>query len=151
MAAPRKLIAASSLVAKRALAFGTGAGDGELPWDVVGEKLAELLRFLASAAQTLAAQLREHAASLFAALSSLARGALAVALPAAAVVAVLLVVCWCCVAAGRRRQSGPDGEEVEGLGSGDDEDDDGPVVIYRGGCKGAGGILRMHPNKPFVC
>lgn len=50
-----------------------------LPWDVVGEKLAELLRFLASAAQALVAELREHAASLLAALATLA-----VALPAAA-------------------------------------------------------------------
>jgi hypothetical protein len=143
MAAPRKVTAAaSSLVAKQALGFGTGAGGDELPWDVVGEKLAELLRFLATSAQELVAQ-------LLATLGSLARGGLAVALPAAAavVVAVLLVCCCCCcVAAGRRRQSGMDGEEVEGHGSGDDEEDydDGPVVRYRGGREYGSG-----PNKPF--
>ncbi|OEL29444.1 hypothetical protein BAE44_0009537 [Dichanthelium oligosanthes] len=143
MAAPRKLSAAASLAAKQALGFGAGPGDGALPWDVVGEKLAELLRFLASAVQALAAELREHAASLYAALAVLARTAISVALPAAAAAAVLLVVCACCVAAGQRRRRGPDGEETEGLGGG------GPVVSYRGGYKG--GIFSMHPNKPVVC
>ncbi|CAM0147897.1 unnamed protein product [Urochloa decumbens] len=145
MSTPRKFSAAFHAAAKEALRFGPGSGDGSaLPWDVVGEKLAELLRFLASAFQALAAELHDHAASLFAALAWLARAALAVAIPAAAVVAVLLVLCGCCVATWRRkRRRGPDGEEVEGLGGGD-----GPVVSYSGGYKG--GIFSMHPNKPIV-
>ncbi|KAK8458421.1 hypothetical protein SEVIR_3G375600v4 [Setaria viridis] len=144
MATPRKLITAS-LAAKQALEFDPG--EGTLPWDVVGEKLAELLRFLASAAQALVAELRERAASLLVALASLARAALTVAFPAAAVVAVVLVgLCGCCAAAGWRRQRrGPDGEEVEGPGGGD-----GPVVSYRRG-RYKGGIFSMHPNKPIVC
>ncbi|KAF8661054.1 hypothetical protein HU200_057152 [Digitaria exilis] len=85
MAAPRKLGGAAKQAA--ALVSGTLSGDAALPWDVVGEKLAELLRFLASIAQALAAELWERAASL----AMLAHGALAVALPAAAAVAVLLL------------------------------------------------------------
>ena len=57
MATPsRKLGAAWSLAARQALGSGPGPGGGALlPWDAVGEKLAELLHFLASAAQAVAA------------------------------------------------------------------------------------------------
>jgi hypothetical protein len=143
MATSRKLIKAPGLAAAEAevgLGFGPGsAGDDAVPWDVVEQKLAELLRFLASAVQAVVAALREHAASLFAALGSLVR----VALPAAAAVVVLLVVCGCCVVAAQRRRREPNGEEVDGLVG------DGPVVTYRGVYKG--GIFSMHPNKPIVC
>ncbi|CAN6334024.1 unnamed protein product [Urochloa humidicola] len=119
-------------------------GEGSFPRDVIGEKLAELLCFLASAAQALAVQLPEHAASLFAALAAMARSALAVAVPAVAVVAVLLVMCGCCVAAGQRwRRKGPHREEVDGLGC-----DDWLVVSYRGGYNG--GVFSMDPNKPIM-
>ncbi|CAN6360997.1 unnamed protein product [Urochloa humidicola] len=149
MVTPRKLSSASSLAAaKERLRFSLGPGDGgALPWDIIGEKVGELLRFLTSAAQALAVQLQEHTASLFAALAAMARAALAVAVPAAAVVVVLLVLCRCCVAAGqRRRRRGPDGEEVDGLGC-----RDGPVVSYCGGYKYNREIFSMHPNKPIVC
>jgi len=143
--ASRKLIEAPGLAAAEAavgLGFSPGSADDDaVPWDVVEQKLAELLRFLASAVQAVVAALREHAASLLAALGSLVR----VALPAAAAAVVLLVVFGCCVAAGQRRRRGPDGEEVDGLGG----DVDGPVVRYRGVYKG--GIFSMHPNKPIVC
>ncbi|CAL4906590.1 unnamed protein product [Urochloa decumbens] len=147
MATSRKLSAASHTAAKQALGLVPGPGDGALPWDVIQAKLAALLRFLASAALGLAAELRDHAGSLLDAVAAMARAVLAVAIPAAAVVVVLLVLCGCFVAAGqhgRRRRRGPDGEEVEGLGG-----DDGPVVSYRGVYKA--GIFSMHPNKPIVC
>ncbi|CAL4899249.1 unnamed protein product [Urochloa decumbens] len=146
MSTPRKLSAASHAAAKQALGLVPGPGDAALRWDVIQAKLAELLRLLTTAAQVLAAELRDHVASLLAVVHSVARAALAVALPAAAVVAVLLVLCGCCVAAGQHqwRRRGPDGEEVKGLGG-----DDVPVVSYRRGYKG--GIFSMHPNKPIVC
>ena len=65
-AASRKLVKAPGLAAAVGLGFGPGssaAGDDAVPWDVVEQKLAELLRFLASAVQAAAvAVLREHAA-----------------------------------------------------------------------------------------
>lgn len=109
-----------------------------LPWDVIRAKVAELLRFLASALPALATWLREWA-----------RAAFAVALPSVGVVALVLVCCCCCgyyAAGGRRRRRGPDGEEAGGC--------DRPVVRYGGdGCGGGykGGIFSMHPNKPIVC
>jgi hypothetical protein len=142
MPTPRKLGTMSLAVAAKP-ALGFDPGEGALPWDVVGENLAELLRFLSSVAQATAAELRERAASLLAVLVSLAQ----FALPAVAAVALLLVLCGCCCAAtGRRRRRGPDGEEVvEGPGG-----SDGPVVSFRrGGSKGR--IFSMHPNKPIVC
>ncbi|KAJ1265435.1 hypothetical protein BS78_08G076400 [Paspalum vaginatum] len=157
MAASRKLMVNApswpNLAARQALGLDL-TGNDAFPWEVVREKLAELLRFLASAVEALVAELREHAASLCAALAWLARAALTVAVPAAAAVAVLLVVCGCCgVAAGagrRRRRRGPDGEEVvQGLGGAGRGD--GPVVSFRAGGGYKGGIFSMHPNKPVVC
>ncbi|CAM0954576.1 unnamed protein product [Alopecurus aequalis] len=114
-----------------------------IPWAVIGEKLAELLRFLASELLTLVAGIREWAASI----ERRGRSALVLALPAAAVVALVVLCCCCCgyyaAGAGRRRR-GPDGEEVYGH--------DGPVVRYggRGSGRYTGGIFSMHPNKPIV-
>ncbi|EES17052.1 hypothetical protein SORBI_3008G102900 [Sorghum bicolor] len=141
-AASRKLVKAPGLAAAVGLGFGPGssaAGDDAVPWDVVEQKLAELLRFLASAVQAAAvAVLREHAArssprwARWCGLRSLPRR----------------LWRWCSSScAAQRRRRGPDGEEVEGLGG--DVDADGPVVRYRGIYKG--GIFSMHPNKPIVC
>ncbi|KAM3023232.1 hypothetical protein ACUV84_036971 [Puccinellia chinampoensis] len=114
-----------------------------IPWDAVREKLAELLRFLASALQPLVDGIREWAASM----EQRGRSALAAALPAAAVVALVVLCCCCCgyyAAGGGRRRRGPDGEEAYGHG--------GPVVTYGGRARGGyrGGIFSMHPNKPIV-
>ena len=114
-----------------------------IPWEVIREKLAELLRFLASALPALVDGIREWAASM----ERRGRSALAVALPAATVVALVVLCCCCCgyyAAGGGRRRRGPDGEEAYGH--------DGPVVTY-GGRRGhgyRGGIFSMHPNKPIV-
>ena len=59
--ASRKLIEAPGLAAAEAavgLGFGPGSADDDaVPWDVVEQKLAELLRFLASAVQAVVAAL----------------------------------------------------------------------------------------------
>ncbi|KAL5225769.1 hypothetical protein ABZP36_012408 [Zizania latifolia] len=143
MAATRKLLMATLASTPPALvSVALVEDDGPLlPWDVIRERLAELLRFLASALPELAAGLRDWAATL----ARLARSAIAVALPAAAAVALIVVFCcccgYCCVAGGAgRRRRGPDGEEASSL--------DGPVVRYRAGGY-RGGIFSLHPNKPI--
>lgn len=115
-----------------------------IPWPVIREKLAELLRFLASALLALVDGIREWAASM----EQRGRSAVAVALPAAAVVALVVLCCCCCgyyAAGGARRRRGPDGEEAYG-------GRDGPVVRYGGRGRGGyrGGMFSMHPNKPIV-
>ncbi|KAG8093240.1 hypothetical protein GUJ93_ZPchr0012g21431 [Zizania palustris] len=138
MAASRKLLMAALALTPQALvSVALVEDDGPLlPWDVIRERLAELLRFLASALPELAARLRDWASTL----ALLARSAIAVALPAAAAVALIVVFCRCVAGGVGRRRRGPDGEEASSL--------DGPVVRYRAGGY-RGGIFSLHPNKPI--